>query len=236
MTRKTLITNARIVTAETVTRGEIAIAGEKIVAIGTDLPSADGTVIDAGGRLVLPGGVDVHTHMNLDIGTAVSQDDFYTGTVAAAFGGTTCIVDHPGFGPPGCRLDHQINQYREDARGKAVVDYGLHGVLQHVDDRVLEDLPDLVDCGIPSFKAYMTYAGKLSDFELLQVLEGLGRAGGLLTVHAENDAIIQFLQQRHIDAGHTDPIYHARSRPEITWRRVSPGSECTSARSRRSAA
>jgi dihydropyrimidinase len=215
MADKTIITNARIVTAETVTRGEIAIEGERIVVIGKDLPRAGCAIIDAGGKLVLPGGVDVHTHMNLDIGSAVAQDDFYTGTVAAAFGGTTCIVDHPGFGPEGCALDHQIHRYRQDARGMAVVDYGLHGVFQHVDAAVLDTIPDLVDTGIPSLKAYMTYAGRLSDYELLQVLAGLGRAGGLLAVHAENDAMIRFLQERFIDAGKVAPVFHALSRPDV---------------------
>ncbi|MEJ2642682.1 MAG: dihydropyrimidinase [Desulfosarcinaceae bacterium] len=215
MAKKTLITNARIVTAETVTQGEIAIHGEKIVAVGRDLVRAGHTVIDAGGRLVLPGGVDVHTHMNLDLGAAVAQDDFYTGTVAAAFGGTTCIVDHPGFGPPGCALDHQIQRYRKEARGMAVVDYGLHGVLQRVDEAVLDALIDLVDTGIPSLKAYMTYAGRLDDHALLQVMDRLGRAGGLLAVHAENDAIIRFLQEGFFAAGKTEPIYHALSRPDL---------------------
>jgi dihydropyrimidinase len=215
MANKTLITNARITTEETVSRGEVAIDGETIAAIGRALPREGRAIIDAGGKLVLPGGVDVHTHMNLDIGAAVAQDDFYTGTVAAAFGGTTCIVDHPGFGPEGCPLDHQINRYRGYARGMAVVDFGLHGVLQHVDAGVLEDFTDLVDVGISSFKAYLTYGGKLSDFDLLRVMDGLGRAGGLLTVHAENDAIIRFLQERFIDAGKTAPIYHALSRPDV---------------------
>lgn len=215
MANKTLIINARTITEETVSRGEIAIRGEKIAAIGKALPREGHAIIDAGGKLVMPGGVDVHTHMNLDIGTAVAQDDFYTGTVAAAFGGTTCIVDHPGFGPAGCPLDHQVNRYREDARGMAVVDYGLHGVIQHVNEAVLEGFYDLVDAGTPSFKAYLTYAHQLSDYDLLWAMDGLEQAGGLLTVHAENDGMIRFLQERFIDADKTAPIYHALSRPDV---------------------
>ena len=109
---------------------------------------------ELGGKYVLPGAVDVHTHMDLQAGAHRAVDDFYTGTVAAACGGTTTIVDHMAFGPKGCSLWHQVEEYHRLADGKAVIDYGFHGVLQHVDERVLREMGELADReGITSFKA-----------------------------------------------------------------------------------
>ena len=123
-----LIKNGRIATVTEVFNGDILIDGEKIIEIGECINADGAEVIDASGKYVIPGAVDVHTHMDLDVGFARAIDDFYDGTVAAACGGTTTIVDHMAFGPKDCSLWHQVNEYHRLADGNAVVDYGFHGV------------------------------------------------------------------------------------------------------------
>lgn len=210
---QTLIKNGRVVTPETVVDADVLINGEIIQEIGTHLDTGDAKVIDAGGKIVLPGGIDVHTHFCLDVGIAVAQDDFYTGTVAAAMGGTTCIVDHPGFGPDGCSLFHQIEHYHGLAKGNAVIDYSFHGVLQHLDDQVMADIPRLADQGVTSMKAYMTYDKRFTPEMLKKLFAVTGEAGVLIAVHAEDDATVHALRQKHIENGETQPIFHALSRP-----------------------
>lgn len=208
-----LIRGADIVTGNGVFRGDILVEGESIVAVGKNL-SGGGPVIDADGLLALPGGVDVHTHMDLDTGSARASDDFFTGTVAAACGGTTTIVDHMGFGPEGCALRHQVDSYHALADGRAVVDYGFHGVLQHVNAQVLEDMEALIAEGITSYKAYLTYAYKLSDAEIFQVLRRCRDLGIMLTVHPENDGVVNFLREEFQSHGCAEPRYHPLSRPD----------------------
>ncbi|EGR9572287.1 dihydropyrimidinase [Salmonella enterica subsp. enterica serovar Grumpensis] len=170
-------------------------------------------IIDAEGCYVMPGGVDVHTHFNIDTGLARSCDDFFTGTRAAACGGTTTIVDHMGFGPSGCHLRHQLAVYHDYAAYKAVIDYSFHGVIQHVNHSVLDEIPMMVEAGISSFKLYLTYQYKLNDDEVIQAMHHLHRAGALTTVHPENDAAIAQRRAEFINAGKTAPRYHALSRP-----------------------
>jgi dihydropyrimidinase len=197
-------------------RSDILIREGKIEAVGPDLASEGAEVIDAGGCLVIPGGVDVHTHLDLQAGNHRAADDFLTGTVAAACGGTTTIVDHMAFGPKGCSLRHQEAVYHGLADGRAVTDYGFHGVIQHVDDKVLDELQEMAQDGITSFKAYMTYDFRLSDSDILRVMETVKKAGGVLTVHAENHEEIEHLRKTFVEEGKTEPIYHALSRPNLT--------------------
>ena len=207
-----VIKNGRVVTEDSVIEADILIKDGIIVNIGSGLTDTD--MINAAGKYVLPGGIDVHTHLNLDVGIAVAQDDFYTGTVAAACGGTTTIVDHPGFGPTGCSLDHQINLYHDYARGKAVIDYSFHGVIQHVDDNVLAKMETLIDEGITSHKIYMTYGFKMTDEGIYAVLKRAKELGVMVTVHPENDALVNTRRKELAEAGCTAPKYHAESRPE----------------------
>lgn len=209
-----IIKNGVIVNSDDTIEGDVFIRDGIIKEIGQDISSGGAEMIDARGGYVIPGGIDVHTHFNLDVGIAVAQDDFYTGTVAAACGGTTCVVDYPGFGPKGCDLHHQIQIYHGYAGNRAVIDYALHGVIQHVDIDILNEIQTLIDEGLPSFKGYLTYENKLSDRDILCLLEKLSSSGGLLTVHAENDAMIQFLRDRLLAQGKTAPRYHALSRPD----------------------
>ena len=135
-----LIKNGTIVTASETYIGDIYIENGIIKEISTCINKEANEVIDVKGKYVIPGGVDVHTHLNLDVGIAVANDDFYTGTVAAACGGTTTIVDHMGFGPKGCNLKHQVDVYHGYADNNAVIDYSFHGVIQHVNEEILNEM------------------------------------------------------------------------------------------------
>ena len=207
-----VIKNGRVVLENRVEETDIRIERGVIAEIGPGLTGGD--TIDAGGKYVLPGGIDVHTHLDLDVGIAVAQDDFYTGTVAAACGGTTSIVDHIAFGPKGCALSHQIDHYHEKARGNAVIDYGFHGVIQHVDADVLAGMEKQIEDGITSYKIYMTYDFKLEDEDIFRVLRRARELGVMIAVHPENDGVVGHLRKKFVKAGKTAPIYHARSRPE----------------------
>ncbi|MCL2699888.1 MAG: amidohydrolase family protein, partial [Defluviitaleaceae bacterium] len=136
-----LIKNAFVVTEADCAKRDVRIEGELIAEIGGKLPANGDEVIDAEGQYLLPGGVDVHTHFELSLSICNSAADFYHGTAAAACGGTTTIIEHPGFGPKDCKLMHQIDAYKKLAGGKAVIDYGFHGVAQHLNADVLNDLP-----------------------------------------------------------------------------------------------
>jgi dihydropyrimidinase len=212
--KKLLIRNGFVVAENSETVCDILCEDEKIARIGNNLPAgADCEIIDAAGKIVIPGGVDAHTHLNLDVGFATASDDFYTGTVAAACGGTTSIVDHPGFGPAVCSLDHQIKKYHGLAKGKAVIEYGFHGVLQHVDDNVLAMMGTLAGEGITSFKLYLTYGFKLSDADAFRVLRRAKELGVLTAVHPENDGVINLLREEFMAAGKTGTQFHPLSRP-----------------------
>ncbi|MGO1581166.1 MAG: dihydropyrimidinase [Peptoniphilaceae bacterium] len=195
---------------------DIYIEDEKIIEKGKNINKKADRIIDAKGNYLLPGGVDVHTHMELDLDKYVSVDDFYTGTVAAAYGGTTSIVDHIGFGPRGCSLKSMIDHYHDLAETKAVIDYSFHGVIQDVTDKHLAELDDLFKNGIVSLKMYTTYGGMLEDDKLLRVLKAAKKTGTVVCVHCENDGAIKELRQEAIDKGNLDPIYHAKTRPNST--------------------
>ncbi|MDR1302420.1 MAG: dihydropyrimidinase [Treponema sp.] len=209
-----LIKGGLVVGENTETPGDVYIRGERIVAVGKDLPADKGTeIIEAQGKILIPGGIDVHTHLDLDVGFTRVSDDFYTGTVAAALGGTTALVDHPGFGPAGCSLDHQIKTYHGLAAGKAVIDYGFHGVIQQVDAGILEQMVALAEEGITSYKVYLTYDYKLSDGDVYRVLEQAQKQGLMIAVHPENDGVIGYLRARFVQEGKTAARYHPLSRP-----------------------
>ena len=213
---KTIIRNGVVVDSEGSVRADLLIEDGKISAIGSHIEEMDAEVIDAGGKLILPGPIDVHTHFDLQAGPLRAVDDFYQGTLAAACGGTTTIVDHMAFGPKDCPVGHQLKEYHRLADGNAVLDYGFHGVLQHVDKKVLEDMENLILSGIPSFKAYMTYDYRLPDDEILRVMQSVKKTGGVLTVHAENHQVIGHLRKKYVEEGKTSAIYHAKSRPAHT--------------------
>ncbi|MGI6587457.1 MAG: dihydropyrimidinase [Peptococcia bacterium] len=209
----TIIKKGTIATENVVYQADVLIEKGKIAAIGNEINSDQAKIIDATGKYVIPGAVDAHTHLDLDAGIARAVDDFYSGTVAAACGGTTTIIDHLAFGPKGCNLHHQIEEYHRLADGNAVVDYGFHGVVQQVNESILREMEELVEAGIPSFKIYLTYDYKLNDAEVMRVLAKMKELGGVTAAHAENNDVINYLRKTFVEKGKTEPIYHALSRP-----------------------
>ncbi len=209
-----LIKNGLVVSEGKKTYTDIFIKDDKIQALGNfDCQEFD-KIIDATGMYVMPGAIDPHTHMELKQSSKyTSCDDFYDGTVAAACGGTTMIIDHMAFGEDGCDLHSPFDTYRELAK-KSVIDYSFHGVFQRVNDQLLDEMDEIVkNEGFPSFKAYTTYGYPLFDKDLMGILGHMKKTGGLLTVHSENDAITNVLRDKFAKEGKLDPIYHALSRP-----------------------
>lgn len=211
---RTVIKNGTIVNEDASFQSDLLIEDGKIREVGTALKCSDAQVIDATGKYILPGAVDVHTHMDLQAGAHRAVDDFYTGTVAAACGGTTTIVDHMAFGPKNCDLWHQVNEYHRLADGKAVIDYGFHGVIQHVNDDILRQMGEIAEKeGITSFKVYLTYDFKITDGDLYRVLKQAKDDGIVIAAHCENDGVVNYLRSYYKNSGLVTPIYHAKSRP-----------------------
>ncbi|MDR2587205.1 MAG: dihydropyrimidinase [Coriobacteriales bacterium] len=210
-----LIANGTVVTEDRVERCDVRIEGGVITELGQGLTPHDPaeTLIDASDRLVTPGGVDVHTHMDLLVGTLRATDSFLTGTRAAACGGTTTIIDHMAFGPEGCGLQYQVDVYHALAEGNAVVDYGFHGVVDRVDDAILAEMEQLVREGITSFKFYLTYDRRLDDEAAIRLLDRARQLGALVCVHCENHAMLTWLRERFVAEGRLAPRYHPLSRP-----------------------
>jgi len=213
-----LITNGRIITATDDYVADVYCDKGVIQAIGRDLPAhrfqADKT-IDASGQYVIPGGIDVHTHLNMPFGGTTSADDFESGTIAAAFGGTTSIVDF-AIQYRGQTMRHALDDWRKRADGKAVIDYGFHMIVTELEDAGLSEMDRLVrDEGITSFKLFMAYPGvfMVDDATIFRALRRTGDNGGLVCMHAENGGVIDELVKEALRRGETAPKYHALTRP-----------------------
>jgi dihydropyrimidinase len=211
---RTLIKNGTVVTATDLYKGDVLVEDEKITLIGTSLDMHADKIIDAAGKYVLPGGIDVHTHLDMPFGGATSADDFESGTTAAAFGGTTSIVDF-AIQYKGQTLHHAWETWAKKAEGKAVVDYGFHMIMTDFNDQVEQEMDALVRQGVTSFKLFMAYRGvfMLDDASIFKALLRTGQNGGTICMHAENGDVIDVLVQRALAAGHTAPKYHALTRP-----------------------
>ncbi|HEY57204.1 MAG TPA: dihydropyrimidinase [Anaerolineae bacterium] len=210
--RKLLFRGGTVVTAAESFQADVLVVGERIAAIGHDLTLPDAEVVDVRGKLLLPGGIDPHTHFDLPMFGTVSSDDHYTGTKAAAFGGTTTVMDFiPQDWPT---LAEGLRIWQEKA-AKAAVDYSFHFNLTRWDKRVAAELPQLTAWGFPSIKMFMAYNGRLrlSDGEIFQAMRLAARHGILTMLHAENGDVIDVLVREALNAGHTEPIWHARTRP-----------------------
>jgi len=211
----TLITNGRIVTAADDYVGDVLIEGDKIAEIGQGLAARKtDKVIDVKGKIVMPGGIDVHTHLDMPFGGTVSCDDFFTGHRSAAFGGTTTHVDF-SIQAKGDTLHKTVNDWHARANGKAVIDYGFHVAITDLSDTVMEEIRTLPSLGVTSIKLFMAYKGALQvdDTTLFKCLQ-MAKASGVLTmVHAENGDAIDVLVKEAIAAGNLDPIHHALTRP-----------------------
>lgn len=211
---KTLIQNGIIVTAGETFSADILIDGETIAAVGHNLPTDGATVVDVAGKYVLPGGIDVHTHLELPFGGTVSSDDFYTGHVAAAFGGTTSHIDF-AMQSIGGTLKGALETWHAKARDKACIDYAFHIGITDLNDSVMEEIAEMPGLGVTSAKMFMAYKGvyQVDDTSLFRALERTRDAGMLMMVHAENGDAIDILVKAAIAAGEMTPKYHALTRP-----------------------
>jgi len=210
-----LIKSGTLVTAAETFKADILVDGERIVEIGSDLAApGNGKVVDASGKLVLPGGVDVHTHFGLPMGGTVSSDDHFTGHRAAAFGGTTTAVDFVAHGPGS--LAANIDLWHAMADDKAAIDFGFHMNITRLDSEVEKEIQGLEKEGITSVKVFMAYPNmRLNDGDIFRVMR-IAREHGLLTMlHAEAGEIIDLLVPEALAAGLTTPLWHALTRP--TW-------------------
>jgi dihydropyrimidinase len=209
-----LITGGTIVTAADRYAGDVLVEDEKIAVIGTKLDAAADKVIDASGRYVLPGGIDVHTHLDMPFGGTTSADDFESGTIAAAFGGTTSVVDF-AIQYRGQRLHDAWETWMKKAEGHAVIDYGFHMIITELTDQVEQEMDALVGQGVTSFKLFMAYPGvfMLDDASIFRALLRTGKNGGTICMHAENGGVIDVLVRRALAEGRTAPKYHALTRP-----------------------
>lgn len=204
-----VISGGTLVTATSTFQGDVGIAGGRIVAVGADLPGE--RRLDARGRLVTPGGVDVHVHLQYRVGGLDTADDYLSGTRAAALGGTTTVVDFVEADPEERLLD-ALERRRAQA-AQAVIDYGFHMTIKPGDLRKLDQVREVVEAGCPSFKHYMAYGFCLDDGQLLASFRALAAAGGLAIVHAENWDVIQALIRERLEAGDREPSWHPRCRP-----------------------
>jgi dihydropyrimidinase len=212
---KTLIRGGTVVTATDLYRGDVLIEDEKISAVGTSFQgiNADRT-IDAAGKYVIPGGIDVHTHLDMPFGGTTSADDFESGTIAAAHGGTTSVVDF-AIQYRGQTLRHALDAWRKKADGKAAIDYGFHMIITDLNDSVEAEMDELVREGVTSFKLFMAYPGvfMLDDASIFRALLRTRENGGTICMHAENGGVIDVLVKRALAEGKTAPKYHALTRP-----------------------
>ncbi|HEY2542267.1 MAG TPA: dihydropyrimidinase [Gaiellaceae bacterium] len=211
----TLIRGGRIVTASDNYVADVFVDDERITLIGENLDVQADKVIDAAGKYVLPGCVDPHTHLDMPFGGTVTIDDVESGQTSAAFGGTTCHVDFIIQGK-GQTFAQALDGWRAKANGKQVIDMGYHMAVTDLEEGgTLEELATLPDQGITSYKLFMAYKGALmvDDETLYRTMEVAAKTGALVMVHAENGDVIDVLVREALEAGHTEPLYHALTRP-----------------------
>src|SRR5437867_5547314 len=213
-----LIKGGRIVTAADDYVADLFVEDERVTMIGESLDVGAEKVIDAAGKLVLPGCVDPHTHLDMPFGGTVTIDDVESGQTAAAFGGTTCHVDFI-IQPPGSTFAAAVDEWRAKANGKQVIDMGYHMAVTDLrEGGSLEELARLPEQGITSYKLFMAYKGALmvDDETLFWTMEVAAETGALVMVHAENGDAIDVLVKQALAAGNTAPKYHALTRPPET--------------------
>lgn len=211
----TIIVNGRVVTATDTYAGDIGLSGGKVAAIGDGLPPENaGKIIDASGKYVLPGGIDVHTHLDMPFGGTTSADDFETGTRAAVFGGTTTLIDF-AIQYKGQSLRKAWDTWMQKASSKAVCDYSFHCIITELGSTQLQEMNALVREGVSSFKLFMAYPGvfMLDDASIFKAFRATAQNGGLVCMHAENGGAIDVIVQQALAEGKKVPKYHALTRP-----------------------
>jgi len=213
---KTVIKSGRVVTAVDDYTADVLIDGETISTIGKQIDIEADKVIDAAGKLVIPGGIDPHTHMELPFGGTQSSDDFFTGTRAAAFGGTTTIIDF-AVQYKGETMIQGVDNWHAKADGKCAIDYSFHLITTDFEDKNVEEMHTLMDEGVTSFKLFMAYPGVflVDDATIFRAMSTAGERGGLICMHAENGIVINEIIKRALEQGRTAPKWHALTRPTI---------------------
>jgi dihydropyrimidinase len=211
-----LIKNGRIITDKEDYVSDIFIENGKIKTIFSQINSDADITIDASDKYVIPGGIDVHTHLDMPLMNTFSSDNFESGTIAAAYGGTTTIIDFPTQ-TRGSYPQKSLEQWLIKAEGKACIDYGFHMILTDTTRLELEDLNELVNEGITSFKLFMAYPGSLmlDDQSIFELMRAAKELGVLICIHAENGQVIDSLIKEAIDDGKSAPLFHALTRPSI---------------------
>lgn len=208
-----IVKGGKAVNADSVFFADIGVKDGKIACIGAELQNAE-TVYDAKGKLVIPGGIDIHTHIDAPINGSHTLDDWYQGTVSAACGGVTCVVDYP-MQEKGLTLRGILDKWSKKAAGSAVIDYSFSPVITDRSEEAFEDLPRLIDEGFPTWKVYMAYWHRVRDEETIRLLDVISSHGGLLSIHCENDFAIDYLTKKLLSEGKIDPKYHPVSRPPV---------------------
>jgi dihydropyrimidinase len=211
----TVIRNGTIVTATDTYLSDVGISNGKISVIGLDLPvESAGKLIEARGMMVMPGGIDVHTHLDMPFGGTMSADDFESGTIAAAYGGTTTLIDF-AIQYKGQTLRHAFDTWMKKADGKAVIDYAFHCIITDIAGAQLDEMKAFVREGVPTFKLFMAYPGvfMLDDASIFKAMGAAANSGGMICMHAENGGAIDVIVQRALAEGKRAPKYHALTRP-----------------------
>lgn len=213
-----LIKNGRIITATDNYQADIFIEGEKIAQIGTHLNVTADQVIDANGMLVFPGAIDPHVHLDMPFMGTFSSDSYETGTRAALFGGTTTVIDFV-LQTQGKSLRHALTDWQSRATGTAVGDYSFHMAVTDFNEHTKAEVREMVEQeGITSFKTFMAYKGALmiDDRQMVGLMQEVKKCGGMVTVHATNGDVIDYLVAKHRAEGKLSPLYHYISQPEVT--------------------
>jgi len=213
-----LIKNGRIITASEDYVADIFIEGEKISAIGKNLQMNSDEIIDASGMLVFPGGIDPHVHLDMPFMGTYSSDNYETGTRAALHGGTTMVIDFI-LQKQGNSLQSALDEWRSRADGNCVGDYSFHMAVTDFNEDTKKEIKHFIeDEGISSFKTFMAYKGALmiDDRQMIGLMEEVRKQGGLVTVHATNGDMIDYLVAKHREEGKLSPLYHYLSQPEVT--------------------
>ena len=208
-----LLRGGSVVSGQGVRRADVLLEGEKIAAVGPDLPAGDAAVVDCGGKLLFPGFIDGHTHFDLEVAGTITADDFATGTRAAIRGGTTTVVD---FAAPdkGETLASGLERWRRKAAAGTFCDYGFHMTIDDWNEGISREIGEMMDLGISSFKMYMTYpAMMIGEGDMYRALLRLKEAGGIAGVHCENNGVIRALVEDARAGGRTAPASHPRTRP-----------------------
>ena len=211
----TLIQHGTVINASSTSKADVLIEGEKIAAVGANLPTEGHTLVDAAGLLVMPGGIDVHTHLDMPFGGTTSADDYLTGTRAAAIGGTTAVIDF-ALQSRGHTLAEALATWDAKAAGKACIDYSLHMAITDLGPHfeTLDEMQPMVDHGISTFKLFMAYPNVLmiDDGLMFRVFEQAAKLNALCLIHAENGSAIDVIVAEALAAGHTAPHFHALTR------------------------